>query len=180
MHQPYSIIIIVLLVLFAIYRRIRRNIGFQRLVPNRLRVRMIIFLIIGLILLVSSAAQPILYVSDAIGIILGLILAYFATSTTKFEVRKERWFYRPNAWVGGIVLALFLGRLLYAFILVYSTMGKLPQHGSGQASNPFQSGSYVKDPWTAGIIFVLIAYYAGYFLFLLRKAKQLPDAQSND
>ncbi|HET7577963.1 MAG TPA: CcdC protein domain-containing protein [Bacillales bacterium] len=172
MNHSY-ILILILLIAFGIYRRIRRNIGFQKLSPKSLRIRLIIFLIIGLMIIASSFALPFLYISDAGGIVLGLLLAYLAITTTKFEIRNEHWYYRPNAWIGGVVIAIFLGRLLYGFLLMNHSLGNLPLQGSTT------SGTYVRNPWTAGIIFILIAYYGGYYLFLLRKARQLPPVPSN-
>jgi membrane protein CcdC involved in cytochrome C biogenesis len=170
MHS-LTVPIIALLVIFALYRRIRRTVGAQDLIPRRLRARSYIFIVIGILLLFSSYKYPIAYVSDAVGIILGLVLSYFAIKTTQFEHRERGWVYRPNGWIGGIVLALFFARIIYRFYEAYHMMQN--GHGTGaNAANSMQS-NLIGDPWTAGMIFILFSYYPCYFLFLARKARAL-------
>lgn len=173
MSHNYSILIIVLLVLFAVYRRIRRNIGAQILSPGRLRSRAVIFIVIGLLLLIATFAHPIAYISDGVGLILGLVLAYFAIKTTQFEQRDRGWVYRPNGWIGGIVIGLFFARLIYR---LYDVLQMTNAQGSlthGASSAQMQTSLYIGDPWTAGIIFILFSYYPCYFLFLAQKARHL-------
>lgn len=175
MPHNYSVLIIVLLVLFAVYRRIRRNIGFQLLSRTRLLTRSFIFIAIGILLLIASYAYPLAYLSDGLGVILGLILAYFAIKTTQFERREKGWMYRANGWIGGIVIVLFLARLIYRFYVMSQVMNSVSGsgvHGTGMSAQA-QTGLYIGDPWTAGIIFILFSYYPCYFLFLARKVKHL-------
>lgn len=176
MPHNYSILIIALLLIFAVYRRVRRNIGFQMLVPRRLLIRSLIFIVIGILLIVAAVGHPIVYVSDAIGVALGLILAYFAIKSTRFERRKKGFAYRPNGWIGGIVIALFFARILYRLYFTYQMMNNPSTSGLNgtQTSAQMQASSiYTGDPWTAGIIFILFAYYPCYFLFLARKERHL-------
>lgn len=172
MHQTYTVVIIVLLVLFSVYRRVRRNIGFQKFHPKQMWTRTILFVVLGLLILVAGYGHPIVYVSDAVGLVLGIALAVAAMYTTKFEQRGADWYYRASGWISGIVLAIFFIRLLYRFVMVYD-MAKL--HGANRAH--FQTSTYVTDPWTAGAIFVLFAYYACYYGMLLRRGKSLEVKQ---
>ncbi|GEO24596.1 hypothetical protein AAC03nite_03810 [Alicyclobacillus acidoterrestris] len=168
MGNHASLLIFALLILFIFYRRIRRNIGFQVLRTRQMMTRSIIFMVIGVLLLAATIVHPICYISDAIGICIGLVLAFFAIRTTQFQYQNERWTYRPNVWVGSIVIVMFLARIVYAFYYAYHTAAVHPGAGSPVAQNP-----YIGDPWTSGIIFILFAYYPCYFLFLVRKEKHL-------
>jgi hypothetical protein len=171
LQHSYTFIIIALAIMFGVYRRIRRNIGFQPLKPSRLRVRAFIFIIIGILLLVATIAHPIAYVSDAIGIALGLLLGYFAIQNTQFEQRGQSWAYRPKGWIGGVVICLFLARLVYGFYRDFEVIGNAS--ATAGATSPFSSSYFGGDPWTEGIIFILFAYYPCYFLFLAYKARHL-------
>lgn len=174
MHQTYSIVLITLLIAFAIYRRIRRNIGIQKLSTKRMWLRMIIFIVLSLFLLGISAAQPLSYLSDAIGAAVGFILAYFSIQSTEFEIYKNKWHYRPNVWISAVVIVLFLGRLLFRLVPVYEMMSHLPKDGA--VPNSMQTQPYGSNPWTAGLLFIFVAYYIAYYGFLIRKAKDLPEA----
>ena len=43
-------------------------------------------------------------------ITMGIILAYYSSAMTYFEQRDGRWYYRPNLWFGGTVIAIFMAR----------------------------------------------------------------------
>lgn len=175
MQHNYTFIIIALAIVFGIYRRVRRNIGFQPLNPNRLRMRAFIFIIIGILLLIATDQHPIAYVSDAIGIALGLVLSYFAIQNTQFEQRGQSWVYRPKGWIGGVVICLFLGRLIYGFYRGFEEMSNSSATAGVHSVSPFSSSYYGGEPWTEGILFILFAYYPCYFLFLAYKSRHLNE-----
>ncbi|MGG3467553.1 hypothetical protein ABES02_08745 [Neobacillus pocheonensis] len=172
MHQPtYSIIIIGALILFSIFRRVRRTIGWQKLNQGKLLFRTILFLAIGLIFLGVGVAHPINLISDILGIVIGIILAYYGAGMTKFEKRNESWYFLPNIWIGSLVTAIFFARLIYRIYGIYSleSLGKLQE---GQA-NSFQNiGSITGNSWTSGLMLIMFAYYALYYIIILRKQKK--------
>lgn len=176
MHQsPYTIILIGCLVLFGIYRRVRRNIGWQQLNPGRLQVRAVIFFVMGLLFLAAGAIHPISLLSDALGVLIGLLLAYYSAGLTVYEQRDGRWYYRPNTWIGGIVIALFFGRLVYRLY----TVSQLKQPGglpNGQPGGMSSLNSSIGNPWTAGLLLIMFAYYVVYCLILIRKHKTQPGS----
>src|SRR5579875_3033168 len=114
MPHSASIVIIVILIAFSIYRRVRRAVTFQPLTKSRFTVRMVLLCVVGVMYLIGVVLlHPwhLLYVLA--GIVIGGILAYFAIRTTVFEKRGEKWFYRPNQWIGIVLIVLFLGRFVY-------------------------------------------------------------------
>jgi hypothetical protein len=180
-HNYVSIVVIAALILFGLYRRVRRTIGFQPLNRRRLTMRSIIFIVIGLLILAAASVDPTIYIFDAAGTVIGLILAYFAISNTQYEQRADGWYYRPNGWISAIVLLLFFGRLVYRVVYALDMSKQLSHVATAQGTTPahLQANTYVADPWTAGMIFVLFAYYACYYLFLVRKEKHLVEEQSS-
>ncbi len=167
MHHYISVILIVILVLFGLYRRVRRTVGFQYLVPGRIITRIVIFIALALVILASGVIHPISYVFDAVGLLLGGILAYLSARTTKFEMKNGRWGYLQHTWIGIGLIILFIGRLAYRFVEVSYEVGNIHQY-SNQNQMAAQNFS---DPWTSGIFMVLVAYYIGYYMYLLRKRK---------
>lgn len=175
MQHYYTIIIIVGLLLFSIFRRVRRNIGWQPLELGKLRWRTAIFFIIGLLFLIEGAFHPISLLSDAVGILVGTLLAYYGAGMTRFEQRDNRWYYRPNTWIGSMVIVIFFARLLYRFYEMYllTKSGGLQGAQAGSLKN---MGYDVGNPWTAGLLIIMFAYYVTYYIYLLRNQKHLSQS----
>ncbi|CAG7653765.1 hypothetical protein ACFQI7_31230 [Paenibacillus allorhizosphaerae] len=168
--QGIIIMLLCLFVMYRMFRRVRRNIGWQQLEPGKMRLFTVIFSVIGMLLLIEGAFYATSLISDAIGILLGLMLAYYGAALTRFEQRGGRWHYRPNTWIGVAVTVLFFGRLIYRFYDMYS----MPQGGGVQGGLTLAGKlQTMVSGWTAGLLLVMFAYYVGYNLLILRKQKQL-------
>jgi heme O synthase-like polyprenyltransferase len=142
-----------------------------------MKVRTAIFLIIGLVFLAEGASHPVNFLPEAAGILTGAALAYYGAAMTGFEQRDGRWYYRPNTWIGSIVIAIFFSRLIYRLYEVYILMGTGGLQGyQTQTGGLPNMGGYAGDPWTAGLLVVMFAYYAAYYSILLRRHKHLPEA----
>lgn len=170
-HHYIPILIIILAVLVGMYRRVRRTVGFQPLVRRRLITRVVIFSIVALLILVAGVAHPLSYVSDVVGLAIGGIIAYVSARTTKFEMRNNRWGYLQHMWIGIGLIVLLLGRLALRFFEISQEVGRAHQ----AATQNKMAAQSLSDPWTSGIIMLLVAYYIGYFFFLLRKARELEN-----
>lgn len=173
MNQHYNtIIIIIALILFSIYRRVRRNIGWQLLRQGNLKFRTILFFIIGLLFFAEGVFHPISLISDIAGILLGVILAYYGAAATNFEQREGKVFYRPSTWIGSIVTILFIARFFYRFYGIFS-QGGLGGMQRGQTNGMQNMGYTAGNSWTAGLMLIMFAYYVVYYIFLIRKQKTL-------
>jgi hypothetical protein len=157
---------IALLIGFIVYRRTKRTIGFQRLSRKRLMFRIIIFGILGLLILGFGFIHPISFVYDAIGLAGGIVLGIIAIRHTRFEKREEAWFYRTHLWVEITVLVLFLSRIAYRMLVIFTAAGS----NNVNTADPSQ---FTKDPLTAGIFFVIVSYYVLFFGYLLREEGKL-------
>lgn len=169
-------IVIVLLVLFSIYRRAKRTIGFQRFVKGRMITRLTLFGVVGGILLVAGYVKPVGYIFDVIGIVAGGIMAYYAARTTSFEWRKDAWYYRAHPWIGVVLLVLLVLRIGYRLYQDYTLLGNGVANGA--SANNAQLAAYAQDPSTTIILFVIITYYIAYYIFLIRRERHLKTEPS--
>ncbi|WP_274653761.1 hypothetical protein [Paenibacillus humicola] len=178
--HAYSIVIIVLLIVFSMYRRIRRTIGYQQYRPNSLRIRSVVLCVLGVIFLSYGMLQPVALIGDACGILAGVMLVYFSARTTTFENRQGSWFYRPNPWIGALLIAVFIARFAYRMIVMLPVYEQIGSDNAAQLQNPNSFEAYSRDPWTTAVFFVLIAYYIGYAVFVMRKVAHLRQETQAD
>ncbi|MFD2616010.1 CcdC protein domain-containing protein [Terrilactibacillus laevilacticus] len=170
-QQSYVVIIIVGLILFSIFRRIRRNIGWQPLNARKLLLRTIMFGIIGLVFFSESIFHPVIIISDVSGIVIGMILSYYSMVVTRFEQREGQWFYFPSTWIGSFVIAIFFGRMIYRVYQLFEMKGTISQINGVEAKD--LQRYYMGDSWAAGILLIIFSYYISYYIHLLRKQKRL-------
>jgi uncharacterized protein YacL len=168
MEHMGSTLLIMVIVAFAIYRRVKRTVGYQKLSRSRLIFRTVMFGLLGCVFLYVGMLHPINLVADGVGLVAGLVLAYYAIKHIRFEKREDAWYYRTTLWVEITVIVLLLGRIAYKLLSMY--LYNPAAFESGAASS---LESYTKDPLTVGIFFVLISFYIRYFTYLLGKHKEL-------
>jgi len=181
------------LVIWGVYRRMRRNIGRQSVQEGRMVFRIVLFL------LFSGFAAFITYRNLealgalAAGLAIGAALSVVGLRHTQFEITPQGRFYTPHTYIGLIVSALFIGRVLYRIVVMYY-LGQGMQAGhaaypgySGFPASPGTAGSpnwaaiYQHSPLTLGIFGVLAAYYVIYSAGVLLKTRSLsaqPPTQS--
>jgi hypothetical protein len=155
-------------VIFIVYRRVRRNFGRQRVSEGRLKFRVIVLAVIGVLILIGSARHPLVLGALAGGIVGGIGLAMLGLHHTKFEATPEGRFFIPHTYTGLLVTALFLARLCYRMIVIYQQT----QAGVPQDQNPF---AYLqRSPLTVVVFGLLIGYYIFFNLGVLRRSRLLP------
>jgi hypothetical protein len=180
MDHAMSLLLPAVLIGYGVYRRIRRTVGYQKLEPRRLKFRSVLFAVLGLLILTFAVRHPIQLVGDAAGLIGGLTLAHYGIRHLKFEKREQGWFYRTHGIVEAIVLALFIGRVVYRIVemALIAPGASGPAGASGAGANPY--GDFSRDPLTSAVFFVLVSYYVRFFTYLLRKEKQLDSGGDAD
>ncbi|NBD24123.1 DUF1453 family protein [Paenibacillus glycinis] len=164
MQQELIVILIVCLVGYRIIRRVRSQFQWIELRPRRLGFRIALFAAIGVLFMAEGGMSAVGLVSDALGILIGAALGIVGASMTAFERRGGELHYRGNAWIGGVVTALFVGRLVYRiyFALASST------GGDWNSADFFAAGS----SWTSGLALIMFAYYVVYYALLLKQRGQ--------
>jgi xanthine/uracil permease len=160
---PY---LVAALIVWGLYRRMRRSFGRQRVTEGRMWVRVGILTVIAVMAAVGTAAAHDLEVLGGLvaGIACGAALGYVGLRHTKFEVTAEGRYYTPHTYMGLAVTALFVGRVIYRFLSVYD--GTLP---AGAAARGF--GAYQANPFTLAALGVLVGYYVLYYLGVLQRTR---------
>jgi hypothetical protein len=156
----YPFLIIIPLVAWRAYSRIKRNIGRQPLSNVRPYITMGLFPLLVVLLgwQALQHARPELLYALAGGIVGGAVLGFYGHKHTKFEVTPQGLFYTPNAHIGIALSVLFMGRLLYRMFVMYT-------------ANPYAQtapNDFAASPLTLGIFGLLAGYYVSYAIGLTR------------
>lgn len=136
---------------WSIYRRVKRNIGKQKLKPVRSVISIVIFLAFSFLILKFARNGEMLF-SFGGGLLAGAILGLIGLRLTKFETTDEGHFYTPNTYIGGALTALFIGRMLYRYWQRQPDASNQPAWG--------------QSPLTYLIIGLTFGYYLVYYIGL--------------
>lgn len=142
------------LIIWSIYRRVRRNIGRQKLHPRRITVSIVIFSVVSILFFGLSLHQPHLLLGIGGGLLLGAMLGFVGLRLTKFETTAEGHFYTPNTHIGVALSLLFVGRMLYRFWVL--------RDAATAAGHP----PLMQSPLTYFIVGLTFGYYIVYYIGL--------------
>lgn len=171
--------LIALLVVFAIYRRLRRSFGQQPLRPVRMQVRIVLLLVIGCLLLPPALRSAAFISAVLTGIAAGVALALWGAARTRFLRVSGQLYYVPHTYTGIAVSLLFLGRLVYRLIQVYGTMHDTHAAAADSANQGFSAAGMLQSPLTLGLYFVLMGYYVCYYSLVLWKSKRVAAEEAS-
>lgn len=151
------------LVMFAIYRRVRRNFGRQPIRPKRTWARVAIFVVLTLVVALSTVRD--VRVGEGLlgGLLGGAALGLLGLRLTRFDISGQRDFYTPDPWLGLALTALLLGRLIYRFMVMYPAMQSAIQEAQSGAA----FGQIQRSPLTLALFGLLFGYYICYFAGIL-------------
>lgn len=152
--------------MLLVYRRIRRNFGRQTLQPKRMMMRMAVLVLVAGLLAPLAAKSPIYLGAILAGIAAGVGVALWAAARVRFERTGGQLFYVPHTVSGIAIAVLVLGRVVYRT----AQMVWWPEDLASPAS-----GSMVRSPATAGLLFTLIGYYVCYYSCVLWKSKRVGE-----
>jgi hypothetical protein len=157
------------LVIFVVYRRLQRTFGRQPMRPARMVVRMVLFAVLAALLPATALRSTAFGGAASGGILVGVLLAVWGASRTRFERAGVQLYYVPHTYTGIAVSLLFIGRVAFRLLQAYQN-----NHGAGApVGRPPGLASYVSSPLTLGLFFVLVGYYLCYYGLVLWKAKHL-------
>lgn len=159
---PY---LIAALVIWGVYRRMRRSFGRQRVRDGFMWFRIGILSLAAVLIGAQIARDVDVLGVLVVGIACGAVLGYFGLRHTKFEVTSEGRFYTPHTYIGLAVMALFLGRLLYRFLGMYN--GLVPPANTGQDL----AALYRHSPFTLAVIGAVVGYYVLYYVGVLQRTR---------
>jgi hypothetical protein len=153
-----TVILVVALIAWRVYSRIRRVIGRQRLSTLRPWITVIVFPLVLVLILATSLLHPLTAVAVITGAAVGIALGLLGTRLTKFEVTPAGLFYTPNAHLGIALSLLLVLRIGYRIVTLAMV---------GQNLDP-QSMQLGTSPLTMAIFGTLAGYYVTYAIGLLR------------
>lgn len=147
------------LIVWRMFKRVRRLVGRQRLAPVRPWVTVVFFPLLVALLLLGARQHPDTAAGLLGGAVLGGVLGWVGHRLTKFEATPQGLFYTPNAHLGIALSLLFIGRLVYRMVQLYMATGSFqPDAHTFAASGPL----------TLALFGTLAGYYVVYAIGLLR------------
>lgn len=161
------------LLLWVLYRRMRRQFGAQPVRPLRMGLRMALLLALGAALCPLALASPRLGLLMLAALAAGAGLGAWAAVHTRLERGEDaRIYYVPHLYAGLVVTALVIGRVVYRLAIV---------PGGFAAMSPSQApadvaASVAANPTTLVLLGVLLGYYLCYYACVLVKARRLEAA----
>ena len=164
-------LLLTVVVVLLLYRRARRSFGRQPVNIGRLSLRAGVLLVLGAFLASVVWREPRLVETLGAGVLGGALLALLGLHHTRFETTEQGRFYTPHTYIGILVLALFVARVLYRL----ATMS----HGPGAFAPGTAPGDplavYEQSPLTLAVVGLPIGYYVLYNLGVMRKSRALAD-----
>ena len=142
---------------WAIYRRVRRNIGEQKLRPTPIIIRLCIFAFFSAVIIFAGVMLNNIatLMTFGGGLLAGGGLGLIGLHLTRFRTTDEGHFYTPNTYIGVALTILLAGRLAYRFII--------SNPANASAANP---PSLMQSPLTNFIIGLTFGYYLVYYIGL--------------
>jgi hypothetical protein len=142
---------------WVVYRRVRRQFGRQPFTPKRHIARLALLGVATVALVVLAFLQPVFALPIAAGLAGGALVAMVNLKLTRFEWTPAGDYYYPHPYVGAALSLLLVGRLLYR----YAMLGGM----AGIGSQP--SPAAVQSPLTMGLLALLLGYYVAYLIGLM-------------
>jgi hypothetical protein len=176
--SQFATYLFVALIIFVVYRRLRRMFGRQILSPARMGLRMAVFAVLAALLLPSALRSAAFAGAALSGMAVGVLLALWGASRTRFERAGARLYYVPHTYTGIAVSLLVVGRVSFRLLQAYQVTHDA---GAGPPPRPPTGlSSFVSSPLTLGLFFVLVGYYVCYFGLVLWRSKHLKADEAAD
>jgi hypothetical protein len=163
-----SYVIIVPLVALMIWRRISRNFGRQPIQRKRMIARIAIFAVIGGLLMLAGLHDIRLAEGLLGGMAIGAALGFVGLRLTRFETDPVKGdCYVPNPWIGAVLTALLVGRLVWRFMVLAPQAQQTQALAATAPPGTDVSMGYQASPLTLLMVGLLVGYYIVYFAGLL-------------
>jgi hypothetical protein len=166
-HDPYVFAAMAVLILFALYRRFRGVFGRQPLRPAKLRSRIAILAVASVLFGLRALHSPAMMGAGVAGLAAGAAFAWWGLRLTRFDVMPGGIFYTPNAYLGGALAAVLVGRIVYRFVFLYPAL----ETAKAETGNAF--AGYTSSPLTFSLFALVIGYYIVYCAGLISRGNAL-------
>jgi hypothetical protein len=160
MAPNMTLAIMIPVMAFAFWRRMRRSFGRQPIRRKQMIARIAIFSVMGGALAFSGLANPRLLEGLLGGALGGIALGLLGLRLTRFERDASGAdAYYPNAWIGGLLSVLLVARLAWRLLVAMPQL----QDPAMAHSAPAMGNS----PLTLALFGLMIGYYTAYYAGLL-------------
>jgi hypothetical protein len=149
------------LIIWRLYRRVRRSVGRQPVRRNRLTLGIVIYSAFSVLLALGAMLRPKVLAGLGGGLVVGVPLALVALHLTRFETAPEGKFYTPNPYIGVSIAALLVIRVFYRFTQFYGN------------SSAMQNPQVMESPMTFTLFGLLAGYYIAYYAGVLIRSRQV-------
>lgn len=151
-YMPY---LIVALIAFSLYRRIRSQFGRQPWRPALVTARIAMLSVVLAMLVVVAAMHPVQNWGMLAGAVVGGALGVIALRLVRIDTADGKAGYTPNPWIGAALTALLAARIAWRF-------------STGGFSTPQPAG-----PLTFAIATTVVVFYLVQAIGLMRRMKGL-------
>jgi hypothetical protein len=166
--------LLVPLIGYRVYRRLRANFGRQPIQPTRKVVRLIILsFVTALFLWVAMHSAPALEAAAG-GLLAGVLLAVVGVRLSRFESDATGSYYTPNSYIGAAVTLLLVGRIVYRMFSMYAT----PQLAPVPGTDPF--AAMTQNPLTFAMVMLTIGYYLMFTAGVLYKSRGITGTSKKE
>ncbi|MFC5742453.1 DUF1453 domain-containing protein [Dyella tabacisoli] len=163
------------LMAFAIWRRVRSHFGPQPIRRKRMIARIVILSVLGGLSGLAGLQDIRLLEGLLGGVLAGSVLGFAGVRLTRFERDANGAdAYIPNPWIGGALTVLLVSRLAWRFLV---TLPQMQDSAAASSAPPFGN-----SPLTLLVFGLMIGYYVVYYAGLMihhrrfERAQLLPDA----
>jgi hypothetical protein len=151
-------LIMIPLIGWRLYRRVRTSIGRQKLSKVRPWITLTVFPLLLVLIGFAALAHPLGLIWLVGGVCIGAALGIYGHSKTVFENTPQGMFYTPNAHLGIGLSVIFTARVIYRMFELYSL---------DPTAQPAPT-DFARSPLTMAIFGLLAGYYVAYAIALVR------------
>ncbi|GLQ86888.1 DUF1453 domain-containing protein [Dyella flagellata] len=156
-------LVLIPVIAFAVWRRVRRQFGPQPIRRTRMILRIAILAAIAGLITLAVMHDLRLLEGLAGGVLAGAALGLLGLRLSRFEVHPVKGdCYVPNPYIGALVTALLLARLVWRFAM----LGPAMQDPTG-ATQPLHGPGIGQSPLTLLTFGLVVGYYVCYYGGLL-------------
>lgn len=167
--QTITLLILVPLLMWRVYARLKRMMARQRSVVSRHWTGLAVFTAMVLVPGSELLGQPASLGWLAVGTAAGIGYAVWALRKTRYEVTPEGYFFTPFARLGMLVAMLFVGRIIYVGLEIFVNQGtanSLPR--------------FTDSPLTLICLGVFAGYFGAYSAGMLRWRHAMKKAAASE
>ncbi len=161
---PNSVLplVFVALIIWRVYRRVRRTIGRQRVRPQRLITAIVIYSVLCLLLAFGAVHYPKVLAGFGGGLLLGIPLAFIGLHFTQFENAPDGRYYTSHPYIGITIAAVLVVRVFYRMTALFGSQSQIQR-----PPDMFQS------PLTFSLFGLLAGYFITFYAGVLVRSRKV-------